>query len=48
MGDTQEETLPLHVHTTGPGGVIAEEGTTSPSVFLSCRTLIFKFTLKQG
>lgn len=43
MGDTEEETLPFHMHTTAPGGVILEERTTNPSGFLSCRTLIFKF-----
>lgn len=48
VGDTEKETLPFHMHTTAPGGVELEQGTTKPSAFLSCRSLIFKLTLKQG
>lgn len=48
VGDTQEDTLPFHMHTTAPGGVVLEQGATKPSASLSCRSLIFKLTLKQG
>lgn len=48
VGNREKETRSFHMYTTAPGGVELEQGTTKGSAFLSCRSLVFKLTLKQS